>query len=730
MIYDRGGLFLCLYLGLFFSLKSVASIQEECPDVSSFTSISCNSSQVLCFKGYSEKTQCSLGSFCYDKKGPCDDHCPCMDRDLTCETSPGFNVDPYDNCPPPPTCIYKETINSRGNVCPSFCPAQCGEGFRICPPVLDSRGCLQPELCVQSLQSCPQSLYDSRGCLLRKLKACREGTCPTMYDDTGCPKEAVCGEDVDGKCPVSEFDDLGCAVLDPLICAEDEVRCSKGFDGNDCLIGFICQKKFTGDNCINFCPTNCDPENNMLCSQGIGINGCPLPDICIPQRTSALFLGQKIINCTNHCRPPCDLSSNKLCPPVFDSNGCPEAETCVPRERKCRESKYDPEGCLIPQPQACNENTDMLCIGGTDQNGCPLQNTCIPRRIGNCLQSCPTKCGPDSIQCQNGVDESGCNRPDTCVPKQLPGYDNCPGICPTVCGRDQVKCVVSKKPQVLLGALFVQTKNCIQKEFCMDIMDKSTNCSNFCPVTCSEESEQLCESMDLESGCSLMSACVPKHTRGGRGNICTEHCPLDCPKGERPCPGSIGEDSCRGPPTCMSKEARCPEGERDTLGCVIVEEVNEEECKESDGRVCPGVFDERGCRGAPSCVMKDDPCPDSMFDAHGCSVLEPMTCDWSSEMLCSTPLDEKQCPTPGKCTKIHEGHCGVFCDPVCDPASEQLCDGGLNVFQCPEARFCYYKNKPCPKSSTFLSPPYQPYVHRNTLETPGAYFFWNYPLVH
>ncbi|XP_040571982.1 uncharacterized protein [Lepeophtheirus salmonis] len=705
---------------------STYSIHPQCSNVAEKPK-NCNQTQILCTKGYSSSTGCPLGYFCYDKSldDPCDFLCPCLEDEITCHSG-NPSVDPFTGCSPQKTCIPKETINFKGQICPNFCPAQCGPGFTACSPLIDKNGCYGSETCVSSLNLCPVPKYDANGCAIKNSKFCKR-YCPGVFDENGCPGDVICAEEVDNKCPVSKYDSRGCSVVKPIQCEENEVRCSKGFDKRNCLIGFTCQDKFSENNCINYCPTICDEQHEKSCSQGIGFNGCPLPDICIPKIGTRYIYGQREINCTNHCRPSCDLTTHKLCPHVFDVDGCMGPETCIPRGNDCPTSEYDSNGCLVPKTKKCDEKTELFCLGGSDINGCKLQDTCMPRKVGNCLQTCPALCGQGMILCHSGVDENGCKLPDSCVPKQIPGFDQCNGICPKICNGEQVKCVVTKKPKLHLGPFFIQTKHCVLNEFCMDIVDKKTNCTNFCPTTC-EDNEKVCEGPLNEQGCKLPDVCVPEMNRGGRGNLCPEHCPIRCPEGERPCPGNIKEDSCREPPKCVAKDKKCPQGERDFFGCKIIEKISK--CEDNNSRICPGVYDNVGCRTAPECMQKNETCPQSTYDRNGCRVLGPVACKWSHQKFCPMPLDEKNCPIQGECIEIKNGKCNQYCEPICSSSEHKVCDGGRDTNSCPFPKFCYNKNKACPRKNPFIQTEYEPIIHRKIFDVSSPKVFFNRPFIY
>ncbi|CAB4068356.1 unnamed protein product [Lepeophtheirus salmonis] len=485
---------------------STYSIHPQCSNVAEKPK-NCNQTQILCTKGYSSSTGCPLGYFCYDKSldDPCDFLCPCLEDEITCHSG-NPSVDPFTGCSPQKTCIPKETINFKGQICPNFCPAQCGPGFTACPPLIDKNGCYGSETCVSSLNLCPVPKYDANGCAIKNSKFCKR-YCPGVFDENGCPGDVICAEEVDNKCPVSKYDSRGCSVVKPIQCEENEVRCSKGFDKRNCLIGFTCQDKFSENNCINYCPTICDEQHEKSCSQGIGFNGCPLPDICIP----------KIV------------------------------KTCIPRGNDCPTSEYDSNGCLVPKTKKCDEKTELFCLGGSDINGCKLQDTCMPRKqipgFDQCNGICPKICNGEQVKmrcyketettfgalfysnqtlyalrgerpCPGNIKEDSCREPPKCVAKdkKCPQgerdffgckiiekiskcEDNnsriCPGVYDNVGCRTAPECM--QKNETCPQSTYDRNdeKNCPIQGECIEI--KNGKCNQYCEPICSSSEHKVCD---------------------------------------------------------------------------------------------------------------------------------------------------------------------------------------------------------------------------------------------
>ena len=69
------------------------------------------------------------------------------------------------------------------------------------------------------------------------------------------------------------------AMPAPLECGKDTWNCPEQ-DSNGCITGFTCIPMKIGE-CWNLCPMTCF-EKQKSCPVGVAHDGCPMPDMCIP----------------------------------------------------------------------------------------------------------------------------------------------------------------------------------------------------------------------------------------------------------------------------------------------------------------------------------------------------------------------------------------------------------------------------------------------------------------
>ena len=115
--------------------------------------------------------------------------------------------------------------------CPSFAPADCGEGMMPCMGPTDSNGCMTRETCVPNGETCP------------------------YY----------------------------CPYVPPVDCGEGMMSCLGSVDGMGCKTADSCVPY--GEECPFFCPytpaTECG-EGSRHCMGPTDANGCMTPDTCVP----------------------------------------------------------------------------------------------------------------------------------------------------------------------------------------------------------------------------------------------------------------------------------------------------------------------------------------------------------------------------------------------------------------------------------------------------------------
>jgi len=143
-----------------------------------------------------------------------------------------------------------------GELCPEISPepVTCGANEMFCPGHTNADGCLMPDFCEPSTDSCPTL------CPVECPKG--EIKCANEYDAAGCPKEPLCSVG-------------GCCEPKLVECGANEEFCG-GFDSKGCKTPGQC---LSNDPCLANCPIDCGPTESV-CDGGVDATGCPLPQVC------------------------------------------------------------------------------------------------------------------------------------------------------------------------------------------------------------------------------------------------------------------------------------------------------------------------------------------------------------------------------------------------------------------------------------------------------------------
>ena len=77
------------------------------------------------------------------------------------------------------------------------------------------------------------------------------------------------------------------APLDPVTCKDNELTCGGETGPDGCLVPTWCKYIDPYERCSSraFCETECGPDM-MKCAGGMDDDDCPMPDTCVPSKTT------------------------------------------------------------------------------------------------------------------------------------------------------------------------------------------------------------------------------------------------------------------------------------------------------------------------------------------------------------------------------------------------------------------------------------------------------------
>jgi len=246
----------------------------------------CGDNMHKCFMGWSEETQCPVGYQCLrivpEGKDHCTQECPPECDIETLRSCP--NADDVHGCPRANSCQARTYTNDRADTlkgsveCERYCDPVCDNP---CAVTYDSNGCKEPVQCAPQDQ-CPVSHFDDQGCAVF-VNECNQGEqqCPGGFDEDNCPKTPVCIP-ADKQCPPEcQFDEKMCALGSMALPGRDLIDF-----GQICIDKMISGGVYNEGQCENPCPPACEMFTQRVVFGGYDPNtGCKQQDICIEKAT-------------------------------------------------------------------------------------------------------------------------------------------------------------------------------------------------------------------------------------------------------------------------------------------------------------------------------------------------------------------------------------------------------------------------------------------------------------
>merc|ERR1711992_36334 len=376
----------------------------------------------------------------------CEAFCPhdCVeDENNICCT----NEKEANGCAKPPGPLI-ETPKKNPECDVNFCPCKCPnpDTGKCCEAPKDNNGCDMEE------EKCVEKKKDSTG------EYCPEVHCPKVCDpieEILQPACHVCDAD---KCCRKSKDANGLFCPDDYDHGCDHCDCCEGMCCDGCVETLGCKPKgecippdaVPKDNEGNDCPKEsvcpcCCAENEICCDQGIGPDGCKIPEKCEPKMPECL-----ITHC--ECIPGLTCEVGEICCPGHkDDKGCFEAPVC----KDCGvKTKGEEAGCECDCfcPASCELQREIACKSQIGCDGCPEPEMCLPRAKNlngvycpedSASHGCPLKCNEENgeVPCESEVDVLGCKPPKTCVQRDKDINGNscpCETACPVHCPSGMV----------------------------------------------------------------------------------------------------------------------------------------------------------------------------------------------------------------------------------------------------------------------------------------------------
>jgi hypothetical protein len=554
---------------------------------------------------------------------------------------------------------------------------------------------------------------------------------------------------VNGYCTQNCIHECEKPCTKAVLCTEDQIECGKKDlppgEWPECIHddicvpdGCDCQTPGTdGSLCPLWCETQC-AETQIKCPGGTDGNNCKELDTCIDRP-----IGNEGQLCPGYCPVDCNVVTEHTCSTPPD-NGCPQAPTC---NTKATDNKGD--YCDYQKCQKTCETGHKFCAGEQQVDGCYEADICVPNDISDtlavCDGNCPIKCDPwEEIKCDGTTihhgPTSGCKNADSCVQnaRDVNG-EFCPASsasndCPITCDDDEHPC----PPQT-------EANGCKGQAGCTKCpKDKDGKCcsqASVCPCTCKSH-EKCCIPPGDDNGCPKVPICVVQE-RDYYGDLCTVHCPGVCNENQIMCPGKRGPTGCPMPPTCQPIQKKqwgdskgescpgfCPADCQDwEIVCAAVQDpcdgcptepvckpqaknINGQycpsesashgcdiSCKTLDGEstICPAYEDATnpGCKERLVCLPRstDNQDPPKLCPEHSVC---PKKCA-ANEKKCATGFDKNDCKNEDVCILVPNdgnGHaCLDFeCPPSCNEEEQRYCQGEYKYNQngqlCPLVDYC------------------------------------------